>query len=668
MATALEIDLLINAAQGANTLKDVKSSLKAIKDAMLSVGEDSKEFTKLARSAENLKGKLDDVNDRIRAVDPDGFAALTNFAGKAAGAVSLVSGAMALLGTESEDVQKALMKVQAAMALSQGLDSIKGMVKAYKDLASLIKATTIWQNIMNALEKQSIALKAAQAQATVGQAVATEGATIAQKALNIAMKANPLGLIIIAITALVAVFVTLNEVMGGASDETLKLNAELEKQKKITSALIAQYENEIIVLEAMGNQEEKIYELKKQMMLQQIHELELSVEVHKSKVRGIKDNDSLYESLLKIADATGMNAYGEELAAQNKKERAAEELKALEDETAQIATLKAQLTALDINEEKRIVDATQDKLDKEKEAADKKLADSKKSAEEQNRINQELHDADIKRLIALGQREEKARQDKLAAELYLAEQLEQIRLAGVERRETQEAAEKAQRDEFFALFPEAMRKQEETSLEFVKRLLDEGRISFLEYSTAIVAIQQDTDEKRRNSQLQFAEATISILANLSSLAKQGSNAQKALALSQIAADTAVGFIKGLVVAQTAAAATGPGAAFAFPIFYASQIAAVLGAAKKAKDALSGGSGGGGASGSSSMGASLGSGGIAAINTAPAQPQAPTTQLGQNGNVTGQNGQQNSIRVFVVESDITNSQNNVSVVQSAVAHR
>jgi hypothetical protein len=42
--------------------------------------------------------------------------------------------------------------------------------------------------------------------ATEAQVVATEGATLAQRALNVALKLNPIGLVIIAVAALVSLF------------------------------------------------------------------------------------------------------------------------------------------------------------------------------------------------------------------------------------------------------------------------------------------------------------------------------------------------------------------------------------------------------------------------------------------------------------------------------
>ena len=77
--------------------------------------------------------------------------------------------------------------------------------------------------------------------------------------------------------------------------------------------------------------------------------------------------------------------------------------------------------------------------------------------------------------------------------------------------------------------------------------------------------------------------------------KEGSSAAKTAALAEIAIGTGVGFINALRIAQQSAIAGGPGAAFAFPIFYASQVAAILSAASRAKAILKSGSGGGGGS-------------------------------------------------------------------------
>lgn len=72
---------------------------------------------------------------------------------------------------------------------------------------------------------------------------------------------------------------------------------------------------------------------------------------------------------------------------------------------------------------------------------------------------------------------------------------------------------------------------------------------------------------------------------LSKLFKEGSAASKAFALAEIATTTAVGYLQALDIAQKSSLASGPAAALAFPIFYASQIAAVLGAVSQASQIL-----------------------------------------------------------------------------------
>lgn len=106
-------------------------------------------------------------------------------------------------------------------------------------------------------------------------------------------------------------------------------------------------------------------------------------------------------------------------------------------------------------------------------------------------------------------------------------------------------------------------------------------------------------EARRTAQNQFLNGVGAAFGQLAGLFEQGSAASKAFALAEIAIGTGVGFINALDIAQKSAKATGPAAAFAFPIFYATQIAAVLAAASRARAILNTpkASAGGGSAGS-----------------------------------------------------------------------
>ena len=77
---------------------------------------------------------------------------------------------------------------------------VKQHALAFADLARKMAVAT-------AAKVKDIAVLAAQKGAMVASTVATKGAAIAQRALNLAMKANPIGLVITAITALIGALV-----------------------------------------------------------------------------------------------------------------------------------------------------------------------------------------------------------------------------------------------------------------------------------------------------------------------------------------------------------------------------------------------------------------------------------------------------------------------------
>ena len=98
---SVSIDLIIKSSEAASSLKEVKQSLKDIKDAMIGAGEGTTEFNKLAAAAGQLKDKVDDSNKAINAMNPNKFQAVATFAGAAAGGISAVTGAMGLFGEQS---------------------------------------------------------------------------------------------------------------------------------------------------------------------------------------------------------------------------------------------------------------------------------------------------------------------------------------------------------------------------------------------------------------------------------------------------------------------------------------------------------------------------------------------------------------------------------------
>ena len=139
------------------------------------------------------------------------------------------------------------------------------------------------------------------------------------------------------------------------------------------------------------------------------------------------------------------------------------------------------------------------------------------------------------------------------------------------------------------------------------------------------------------------------IGQLSQLMEEGSAGAKALALAEIGVNTAVGFMQGLNIAQKqtiSAAAGGPAAAFAFPLFYATQVAAVLGAVNSAKGVLGSTPGGGGNVG----------GGASAPASIPA-PQMMSGAFELSGGVAPE-----AMKAFVVTDEMSNSQNQLANIR------
>jgi hypothetical protein len=159
--------------------------------------------------------------------------------------------------------------------------------------------------------------------------------------------------------------------------------------------------------------------------------------------------------------------------------------------------------------------------------------------------------------------------------------------------------------------------------------------------------QADIEQAKFNLKLTLWNQTASALGGLSNVFKKGTAAAKAAALAEIAIGSATGLINGLDIAQKSAKGTGPAAAFAFPLFYATQVAAVFGAVGRAKSILeSGGDGGGG-----------GVGGVGASAPTMTPPNfnvvgaSSTSQLAQT--IGTQQG--TPIQAYVVSNDVTTAQ-------------
>lgn len=142
---AEQLSLQINV--GGNVGESLGSLKKQLREAQADVGAladkfgaTSQQAIQAAKRAAELKDRIGDAKALTDSFNPDQkFKALTSSLAGVAGGFAAVQGAIGLFGVESKEVEKTLLKVQSAMALSQGLAAVGDSIDSFKNLGAVIK-------------------------------------------------------------------------------------------------------------------------------------------------------------------------------------------------------------------------------------------------------------------------------------------------------------------------------------------------------------------------------------------------------------------------------------------------------------------------------------------------------------------------------------------------
>ena len=572
-------------------LREAQAEVTALADKF---GSTSKEAVIAAKKAAELKDRIADSKALTDAYNPDQkFKALTASLSGVAGGFGAVQGAMALFGAESEDVQKTLLKVQSAMAISQGLNSIGDSIDSFKTLGNQIKTLTVFQKANEMANKAAaFSLKAL--------GISAEVTSTSFKVMKTAIISTGIGVLVIALGEAVAAFQSFQSAAEDAAEAQRELNASALRYADVglkaeQDFLNNQEKINLSKAKLAGKSEKEIFEIEQNARAARIRSLQRHYKEVGANNAEARQKDK--EEIDKI------NADG--IAAQN--DFQLKQKKQGEEKNKQNSALQAQQIAEQLAAQQALEDAL---LKQELDAFEKRQEQRKKLS-----------------LIAIGI-------DGLTND---------------EREKQKEDEEKRKQ-----YFDEEAEKQAEK--------ITKGLGKILQIKAAGIVADEAQDKKNKqdllSAQKQFEDAKFDIaregLSLIGQLAGQGTAVAKAAALSQIVIDTGRGFASGLRIAQQSAAAKGPGAIYAFPIFYATQIAAVLGAVGKAKSILSQVPGGGGGGGTVSP-PSLSS----AAPMTPAAPQAQTTNISQAS--INQMGNQ-AVRAYVIETDVTSNQQRVEAIK------
>lgn len=286
MAEKKVIELEINSNLGTlkQQFKEAQLEVQALSEKF---GATSAQAVEAAKSAALLKDKISDAKSLTDAFNPDAkFKAVTGALTGVAGGFSVVTGAMGAFGKQNESVEKALLKVQSAMAIASGAQAIGESIDSFKQLGAVIKATSIYQAAYNFIQtgsikgtQEAVVAKVVDAQATVAQgtatvatSVATTGASTALKLLRVALISTGIGALIVGLGLLIANLDSIIGFFSGATEanegysasikkNTASLNTQIKSNERASTALKTKNTQEYKMAEASGASANALHKL-----------------------------------------------------------------------------------------------------------------------------------------------------------------------------------------------------------------------------------------------------------------------------------------------------------------------------------------------------------------------------------------------------------------------
>lgn len=218
--TSLNVGNYSDAAKGLTT--QIENQTKQLALLRLEGKQGSDEYNRLAKETAILRDAVKDATKEITnmASDTSTLDSVLGLAAGASGGFAAFTGAMELFGAQSEDVQEAQKKLQAAIAITTGVQAIQNAVQ--KQSAVMLGISRIQ---MAALSKAQVYNRLVTMQGTK----ATLAATVAQKAFNLIASANPYVLLALALVTVVGALV----LFASNTDKSAKNQQKLNEAQKV---------------------------------------------------------------------------------------------------------------------------------------------------------------------------------------------------------------------------------------------------------------------------------------------------------------------------------------------------------------------------------------------------------------------------------------------------
>jgi hypothetical protein len=647
MAEKVEIDVEIkdNVKSLKQQLREAQNEVNALSEKF---GATSKEAVNAAKKAAELKDAIGDAKALTDAFNPDAkFNALSSSIGGVLNGFQAFEGVMGLVGVEGEALQETMLKVQSAMALSQGLQGALEARDSFKQLGAVVK---------NAFSDMTTASKA--------------------------FMATGIGLIITGLALVISYWDDIKSAMSGVSGEQQKLNVQSEANVKLQNQKKDALNGQENILKQQGLSEKQILQLKIKQTEQQIKALEISINNQeitlKSQIEAEKRNKEILKGIIQFVTAPlqlilktvdGIGSFlGKDWNLADKltnwtaslvfdpKQVETEGLKAIAEQKRTLMALKNELAGYQLAVKDIDKQAAEEKKKLAQEAADKAKAErEKRQQEEEKNLTEEQ-----RKLKEAQDLRDKANEERIKKQ----DEYDQLQRELIQDAQEKEIADLvAAYDEKFAAASEnaELEKQLEEGLKYdIAAIQDKYRkekeAKDKEAADKELETQRALFEQKKELQNQDIDMALNAIGVLKDVFDDNKKFQKAAMI----AESALGIAKIIVntqVANAAALATPQAIASsgisAIPVIARNNIAAGIGIAAniastaKALQSLGGGSA---PSGQNSPAGGGGGGGAAGASPTPAN-----FNIVGNAGANPLAGLNEPIKAYVVGAEVTTQQ-------------
>ncbi len=512
----------------------------------------------------------------------------------------LGQGVMGAFGAESEQLEKALLKVQSAMAISQGLQGFKEAIPSF----TALKNTAVG---------------------------AFQGMTTASKVFMV----SGIGLLITALGVLIAKWDDVKGSLTPATTEAKKFEKSTRESAEAARYALENFDEYERTLKRVGYTEEQIASKRKQRFKEAIDQTRKEIKAAEQVYKAQKDN----LETVAIFDALGLNATGRALFGDEEEAKAQRKrVKQLREDLAKVKNDEYEFR----QQQKQAKEEKKKEEEEEKKAANDRAKDAAQKRKDElaqlAQYNREATDV----FKSEFEKQKRDLEEKYAVQIALAKKYNRDTI-DLEKAKNKEIADLEAQQVDLSRGGEAEKmqiliktiKQSEQFQEQQKK----GLVGVQEVRERIFKREQEIDEAKRKGQEDALTATAGTLGQIAELFGKQTAAGKAAAIAEatiqtfLSAQKAYSSTVGIPVVGPVLAPINAGLAIAAGIKNIKAITAV-------QTPDGGGSGGGSVSNS----------------FASAAPQAP------NFNVVGNSGmnqlaqiQQQPIQAYVVSGEVTSAQ-------------